>query len=147
MTAGSVVIGPEYGSGGLVHTVLLVEDEAFVRDVACEILSVAGFRVLKAGSAAEALRTFHNHAGAVQLLVTDVVLPDRNGLDLATELSTLCGGVKAILVSGYPENSVTKRGLPRQEWSYLPKPFSAASLIRKVREALPDHNPPFGETI
>jgi two-component system cell cycle sensor histidine kinase/response regulator CckA len=147
LTAGSVVIGPEYGSGGLVHTVLLVEDEAFVRDVACEILSVAGFRVLKAGSAAEALRTFHNHAGAVQLLVTDVVLPDRNGLDLATELSTLCGGVKAILVSGYPENSVTKRGLPRQEWSYLPKPFSAASLIRKVREALPDHNPPFGETI
>jgi CheY-like chemotaxis protein len=55
--------------------------------------------------------------------------------------------VKAILVSGYPENSVTKRGLPRQEWSYLPKPFSAASLIQKVREALPDQNLPFGGTI
>jgi len=65
LTAGSVVIGPEYGSGGLVHTVLLVEDEAFVRDVACEILSGAGFRVLKVGTAAEALRAFHNHAGAV----------------------------------------------------------------------------------
>ena len=147
MTAGSVVIGPEYGSGGLVHTVLLVEDEAFVRDVTCEILSGAGFRVLKVGTAAEALRAFHNHAGAVQLLVTDVVLPDRNGWDLATELSNLNAAVKTILVSGYPENSVTRRGLPRQGWSYLPKPFSATSLIRRVREALSDQGVPFGGTI
>jgi two-component system cell cycle sensor histidine kinase/response regulator CckA len=120
------------------RTILLVEDEAFVRDVACEILSAAGYRVLKAGNAAEALHTFQCYPEKVQLLLTDVVLPDRNGCDLALELTTLCHTVRAILVSGYPENSVTTKGLQRPGWCYLPKPFSAASLLQKVREVLPD---------
>jgi len=64
------------------RTILLVEDEAFVREVAYEVLSRAGYRVLTAGNATEALQAFREHAGAVQLLLTDVVLPDRNGCDL-----------------------------------------------------------------
>ena len=138
--AASTLVAIDHASDGPSRTILLVEDEAFVREVACEILSGAGYRVLKAGNAAEALHAFHKHAGAVQLLLTDVVLPDRSGCDLALDLSALRGGVNAIFISGYPENLITKEGLPRQEWSYLPKPFSAAALIKKVREALPDES-------
>ena len=127
-------------SGG--RTVLLVEDETFVREVACEVLSRAGYRVLKAGNATEALQVFREHAGAVQLLLTDVVLPDRNGCDLALELSTLCGEVKSIFVSGYPENLITRRGLRQPGWFYLPKPFSVSSLMQKINEALPSELPP-----
>ncbi|HEX3353821.1 MAG TPA: response regulator [Terriglobales bacterium] len=122
------------------QTILLVEDEVFVRKVAIEILSAAGYAVLSAGNAAEALRKLHSHRGALHLLLTDVVLPDRSGCDLAMEISNLVAGVKAILISGYPENSVTRNGLPYQDWSYLPKPFSASSLIQKVRESLSHDN-------
>jgi len=112
-----------------------VEDEAFVREVAYQILCLAGYRVLKARNATEALLVFRCHDGEVQLLLTDVVLPDRNGCDLALELTTLCRSIRAILISGYPENSVTRKGL-QPGWSYLPKPFSANSLLQKVREVL-----------
>jgi DNA-binding NtrC family response regulator len=122
-------------------TILLVEDEAFVREVACQILCLAGYRVLKARNAAEALLAFRGHANNLQLLLTDVVLPDRNGSDLAHELTTQCNNVKAILVSGYPENSVTSKGL-RPGWSYLPKPFSADSLLQKIREVLEEETGP-----
>jgi two-component system cell cycle sensor histidine kinase/response regulator CckA len=129
-------------SNDLPRTILLVEDEAFVCEVVCEVLSRAGYRVLKAGNATEALRIFREHAGSVELLLTDVVLPDRNGCDLAMELSTLCGGVKSIFVSGYPENVITKRGLKQAGWFYLPKPYSLTSLLQKIKEALPSDLPP-----
>lgn len=132
----------DLASNDLPQTVLLVEDETFVREVACEVLSRAGYRVLKAGNATEALQVFREHAGAVQLLLTDVVLPDRNGCDLAQELSTMCSGVKSIFVSGYPENSITRRGLGQPGWFYLPKPFSVASLMQKIQEALPSEPRP-----
>ena len=72
----------------------------------------------------------------MQLLLTDVVLPDRDGFDLALELVTGESGLKAIFISGYPENSITRNGLQHPGWFYLPKPFSAVSLLRKVKEAL-----------
>ena len=72
----------------------------------------------------------------MQLLLTDVVLPDRDGFDLALELVTGESGLKAIFISGYPENSITRKGLQHPGWFYLPKPFSAVSLLRKVKEAL-----------
>jgi len=129
-------------SNQVTRTILLVEDEAFVREVAYEVLSRAGYRVLTAGNATEALQAFREHAGEVQLLLTDVVLPDRNGCDLALELAALCDGVKSIFVSGYPENSITRRGLRQPGWLYLPKPFSVAVLMQKIKEALPDENLP-----
>ncbi len=113
----------------------LVEDQAFVRDVACEILGGAGYRVLPARNAAEAMQTFRGHPQKVELLLTDVVLPDRNGCDMALELASGGHTFKAIFVSGYPENSITRNGLQHPGWFYLPKPFSAASLLQKVTEA------------
>ena len=124
------------GANPRVPTILLVEDEAFVRQVASEILSSAGYRVLQASNAAEAVLTFRGHEAEVQLLLTDVVLPDRNGCDLAYELVSLSPSFKAIFVSGYPENSVTRKGLQQPGWSFLPKPFSAASLLQRVKESL-----------
>jgi len=121
------------------RTILLVEDEAFVREVAYQILCSAGYRVFKARNAIDALLAFHQQ-GAVHLLLTDVVLPDRNGCDLASEITNSCPGVKTIFISGYPENSVTRKGL-RAGCFYLRKPFSAVSLLRKIREVLDGETP------
>ncbi|HYM09058.1 MAG TPA: response regulator [Terriglobales bacterium] len=120
----------------LAPTILLVEDEAFVRKVACEVLCSAGYRVLPAKNAADAARTFRGHAEEVQLLLTDVVLPDRSGCDLALELAGVRAGVKAVFISGYPENCITRQGLQHPGWFYLPKPFSAASLLQKIKEVV-----------
>lgn len=134
--AGPALFSPAPASNSLVPTILLVEDEAFVRQVAGEILSLEGYRVLAARNATDAIRAFRAHPEEVQLLLTDVVLPDRNGCDLALELVSISGDVKAIFISGYPENPITRKGLPRPGWFYLPKPFSATSLLQKVKEVL-----------
>ena len=104
--------------------------------MAYEVLRSAGYRVLAARNAADAVRAFRNHTDSVQVLLTDVVLPDRDGCDLALELATGQSGLKAIFISGYPENCITRKGLPNPGWFYLPKPFPAMPLLRKVEEAL-----------
>src|SRR5580700_6740459 len=117
-------------------TILLVEDERFLREVTCEILESAGYRVLKAGTAAEAISTFDEYKTIVRLQLTDVVLPGQNGRDLATDLRCVCPKLRIILVSGYPENVVTRQGLQEDGMFYLPKPFSSQFLTRKVRQVL-----------
>ena len=81
-------------------TILLVEDETLVREVMFETLVWAGYRVLNASTAAEARSMFRRCKRVIGLLLTDVVLPDRNGKDLAEELREICPDLKAILVSG-----------------------------------------------
>ena len=135
-SVGAIFVSPAPASNDRAPTILLVEDEAFVREVACEILRSAGYQVLSAQNAADAVQAFRGHPAGVQLLLTDVVLPDRNGCDLALELVTVGGCTKAIFISGYPENPVTRKWLRHPGWFYLPKPFSAMSLLQKVREAL-----------
>ena len=123
----------ELNSGGT--TILLVEDEKFVCEVANEILWSAGYRPLPARCAEEARRLFYEHED-VHLLVTDVVLPDDNGAHLADELGSRRPGLKTIFISGYPENAVTRGGIHEHESRYLPKPFSSESLIRKIKQVL-----------
>jgi two-component system, cell cycle sensor histidine kinase and response regulator CckA len=118
------------------ETVLLVEDENFVRDVTGEILHSAGYRVLKARNAADAMRTFRQYRDEVQLLLTDVVMPGQNGFNLAHDLKAMSLGLRTIFISGYPENSVNRKGLKQTGVFYLPKPFSAESLLRQVKQAL-----------
>ena len=134
--ANSTFVSQVLASRPRIATILLVEDEAFVREVAGEILLLAGYRVLLARNAAEAVWTFRCHPDEVQLLVTDIVLPDRSGCDLAHELISDGGSVKAIFISGYLENAFTTKGRSHPGWFYLPKPFSAASLLQKIKEAL-----------
>ena len=118
------------------ETILLVEDEAFVREVTCEILESAGYRVLKARNAAEADTRFRSHRKIVKLLLADVVLPGQNGRDLANDLRAMNSALRVIFISGYPLNLVTQKRLVEDGMFYLPKPFSAESLLRKVRQVL-----------
>lgn len=81
-------------------TILLVEDEQFLRDATCVVLETAGYRVLKTRNAVEALSTFEKFKPIVQLLLTDVVLPGRNGCDLANDLRAICPELRTIFISG-----------------------------------------------
>jgi CheY-like chemotaxis protein len=81
-------------------TVLLVEDESFLREVTCDILESAGYRVLKTCNAKEAISAFTEYKTIVRLLLTDVVLPGQNGRDLANDLRSVCPKLKIIFISG-----------------------------------------------
>ena len=135
-------LGPpkaELNSGGT--TILLVEDEKFVREVAGEILLSDGYCPLQAWCAAEARRLFYEHED-VHLLVTDVVLPDDNGAHLAQELGSRRPGLKTIFISGYPETAVARAGVQEHDLRYyLPKPFSSESLTTKIKQVLEENDP------
>ena len=129
----SVVAAPERRAS---ETVLLVEDEAGVRQLAQRILNDAGYRVLEAanGDAAEAL--FAGHRGPIHLIVSDVVMPGCGGPELMARLHVHAPAVRVLYMSGYTEQSTAHnagidRGLP-----FIQKPFTAAELVRQVREAL-----------
>ena len=123
---------PSRGHG----TILLVEDETYLREVTSEVLESAGYRVLKTRNAAEALSAFKEYKTIVRLLLTDVVLPGQNGRDLANHLRSVCPKLRIIFTSGYPENAVTRHGIQEDGMFYLPKPFSLQSLTRKVSQVL-----------
>ena len=116
--------------------ILLVEDEPLVREVTAEVLTAAGYNVWKACNAAEALALFRQHGAHIELLITDVKLPDRSGPSLAEKLYALGGKFSTILTSGYPESWALKAGTSLGEFTYLAKPFSAELLKQKVREVL-----------
>lgn len=117
-------------------TILVVEDERFVRDVTCEILESEGYRVLQARNGAEALSVFQSYRKIVKLLLADLMLPGKNGEDLATEMRETSPSLKVLLVSGYPQSMVAKQRSSEPDTFYLPKPFSAVSLTRAVSQAL-----------
>ena len=112
-------------------TILFVEDQPFVRNVTCEVLRAAGYRVLGAGQAAEAANIYERHAREVDLLVTDVVLPGENGRALAQRLKRENPNLKVLLISGYPAQTEPD-GIER----CLAKPFSSTALLRTVQQVL-----------
>jgi len=114
-------------------SILLVEDESFVREVTAEILETAGYHVLKARSAAEAIRQFNEHQHEVELLLVDVVLPGRSGCDVVKELKRNTPALKTIFISGYPQNRASQ---PADQSVYLPKPFSVGLLMQKIRDVI-----------
>lgn len=121
---------------GIQPTILVVEDEAFVREIIAEILESAGFRVLKARNATEAKVAFRSCGETLQLLLTDMILPGQNGRDLAKDLRELNPELKVICISGYALNLLTQKRFVEDGIFYFPKPFSAESLLRKVRQVL-----------
>lgn len=118
--------------------ILLVEDEEFVREVTADILEYEGYRVFKARNASEAKSAFDRYGEIVQLLITDVVLPGQNGVALARELRAASQTLRVLFISGFAENPWTRQARLAGETLYLPKPFSAESLMRTVRQALMD---------
>lgn len=115
------------------ETILLVEDEAFVRDVTCEVLQSAGYRVLTAKNAAEAMRLYNQSGGEVELLLSDVVLPGETGWMLACKLRRENPLLKTLLVTGYAEPMGLREAKPEE---FLAKPFSTQTLLRRVRQLL-----------
>lgn len=121
-------------STGPLGSVLLVEDEDFVREITGEILEAEGYIVLKARSAEEARTAFRRHRKFVGLLVTDLVLPDQNGYELAEGLRNSGAEMPVIFMSGYAR-TIAPRALKQAATFYLPKPYTAESLLQRVREA------------
>jgi two-component system cell cycle sensor histidine kinase/response regulator CckA len=116
-------------------TILLVEDEGYVRAVACEILESAGYNVIVAKTGQEALAVFEKH-GPFALLVTDVVMPDMNGRELAKKLISLQPNLKTIYMSGYTDSAAIRQDFQSADNAYLQKPFTLEGLTNKVKEVL-----------
>jgi len=118
------------------ETILVVEDEEVVRQLICTVLKDVGYQVLCASSPSEALQLSAKHLGNIDLLVTDVVMPEMHGPTLARQILGLRSEVKVLYVSGYSENDISDQGVLEPGLEVLQKPFSKLFLLRKVREVL-----------
>jgi two-component system sensor histidine kinase EvgS len=118
------------------ETVLLVEDEPALLKVAEVMLKELGYLVLAAGTPGEAILLADGHAGEIQLLITDVVMPEMNGRDLAERLQTLYPTMKILFMSGYTANVMVHRRLLNEKGHFIQKPFTMKDLAVKVRDAL-----------
>jgi two-component system cell cycle sensor histidine kinase/response regulator CckA len=121
------------------ETVLLVEDESAVLRLSKIVLERFGYKVLTAGTPSEAIQLFQTHEGRVHLLVTDVVMPEMNGRELAARLRESRPELKALFVSGYSASALAPRGVLDEGVHFLQKPFSLEDLASSVREALDAH--------
>ena len=118
------------------ETILVVEDEVPVRLVTRRILELRGYTVLEAGNPRAALNLCQQYQGQVDLLITDVIMPDLSGPELAERLMESYPDLKVLFVSGYTSDVLDEYGLFGQDIVLLEKPFTPDSLTRKVRETL-----------
>ncbi len=134
----SVEVDPETPRGGI-ETILLVEDNAMVRDLAVDALREAGYHVLLAEDGLEALRLASAHPQPIDLLVTDVVMPEMSGVALAERLTAERPGLRVIFMSGYTDETIAHHGVEKGSSVFLSKPFMTDTLLVKVREVLDAH--------
>jgi two-component system, cell cycle sensor histidine kinase and response regulator CckA len=121
---------------GCGEMVLLVEDEALILEVGRAMLERLGYTVPTVDTPGEALRQAKVHASEIQLLITDVVMPEMNGRDLAKLTRDIKPGLKCRFTSGYTANVIAHRGVLEGGVNFLQKPFSMKDLASKVRQAL-----------
>jgi CheY-like chemotaxis protein len=118
------------------ETVLLVEDEKGVRELAREYLEMIGYTVIDAESGHTALELASMHAGPIDLLMTDVVMPGISGRELADRVVQVRPGIKVLFMSGYTDQAVVHHGILEDDAVLLQKPFTLATLASKLREIL-----------
>jgi PAS domain S-box-containing protein len=118
------------------ETILLVEDEPMILDMSMVMLERLGYTVLAGATPGEAIRLAREHAGKIDLLMTDVVMPGMNGRDLARNLLSLCPDLKRLFMSGYTANVIAHHGVLDEGVHFIQKPFTLNDLAAKVREAL-----------
>jgi signal transduction histidine kinase/CheY-like chemotaxis protein len=118
------------------ETILVAEDDPGVRAIAVIALSRAGYTVLEADTGTTALDVASRQQGAIDLLVTDVIMRGMSGLQLAAALSAQQPGIRTLFVSGYTENAIVHHGVLDPDVAFLPKPFTPSALQGKVREVL-----------
>ena len=127
-----VVVGDLRGS----ETILLVEDEEQLRVVARDVLTKNGYRVIDAVNGADALHLSEQYKDKIDLLLTDVVMPQMGGRELAEKLIPMRPGMKILYMSGYTENAILHHRVLGPGISLLQKPITPESLLRKIREVL-----------
>ena len=118
------------------ETILLIEDEDAVRRVTTRILQVHGYKVLEAANAGEALLLVKKHTDNIDLVLTDIVMPNMSGRECYKILSEIVPDLKVIYMSGYTENAIVHHGVLEEGIDFIQKPFSVDALARKVREVL-----------
>ncbi|HSC86879.1 MAG TPA: PAS domain S-box protein [Polyangiaceae bacterium] len=121
--------------------VLVVEDDAAVRETVSRVLTRNGYRTLLAGDGEEALAIMAAHPSAIELLITDVVMPRMNGRELARRLKQLKPSLSVLYLSGYTQHAAVQNGVLDEGVAFLQKPVTPEALLRKVREVLEETSP------
>ncbi|MFB3886028.1 MAG: cache domain-containing protein [Thermodesulfobacteriota bacterium] len=118
------------------ETILLVEDEPYVKGFVTQVLRKTGYHLLEAANGNDGLRMAREYVGEIHLLLTDVVMPQMGGKELADRLKPLRPGIKVLFTSGYTDNAIVHHGVLEPGIDFLHKPFSPEALAQKVREVL-----------
>ncbi len=118
------------------ETVLIVEDEEEVRKIAVAVLRRQGYRVLEAPQGGDAFLICEKYEGPIHLMLTDVVMPRMDGMELAERLLSMRPEMKVIFMSGYADHAILRHGILKEGMEYIQKPFTVEGLARKVREVL-----------
>jgi CheY-like chemotaxis protein len=118
------------------ETILLAEDEDVVRRMVREILKMNGYNVLEAANGCEALQICKRHTGPIHLLLTDVVMPQMGGSELAQHVATMRPGTHVLFMSGFTDDAIVQHGILDAGLAFIQKPFTPDALARKVRELI-----------
>jgi two-component system, cell cycle sensor histidine kinase and response regulator CckA len=121
------------GSG---ETILIVEDEVTILEMLESMLESMNYKVITAASPGRAMEMARSHAGRIHLVITDVVMPEMNGRDLAEKLSALYPDINILFMSGYTANVIAHQGVLDDGVAFIQKPFSMDDLAKKVQEVL-----------
>jgi nitrogen-specific signal transduction histidine kinase/CheY-like chemotaxis protein len=126
------------------ETVLVVEDDEIVREVTCQALRRYGYQVIEAANGGEALLACERHQGPIPLMITDVVMPQMSGRELAARLQQLRPEMRVLYMSGHTDDAVFRHGLVDPARFFLQKPFTPSVLAQKVRDILEEQIAPPG---
>jgi CheY-like chemotaxis protein len=118
------------------ETILLVEDESSVRELATAMLKRQGYHVLTAANGDDALALAAQRPGHIDLLLTDVVMPGMNGRELSERLLQLRPGLAVLFASGYTEDTILRHGVLSETTHFLAKPYTLPAIANKVRQVL-----------
>jgi CheY-like chemotaxis protein len=118
------------------ETILLAEDDDALRSLGARVLGAFGYKVLVARTGAEALRIVASHDGPIDLVATDVVMPEMSGSQLVAEVLKARPGIRVLFMSGYTDDEVMRRGVIDGQTAFLQKPFTPDMLAHKVRDVL-----------
>ncbi len=118
------------------ETILVVEDEHDVRQLVCETLEMMNYKVIEASNGIEALQIIENDHKHIELVLTDVVMPEMSGKELIDKIAKRHKNIKVLFMSGYTENTIVHKGILETGTNFIQKPFTPAALIQKVRQVL-----------
>lgn len=118
------------------ETILLVDDEDYIRELVSAILAIEGYNVLEAESGPKAIQVAEDYGGPIHLLLTDVVMSPMSGSELVREIGPRRPETKILYISGFPDDAIVQYGINQSQVSFLAKPFTPKILVQKIRSIL-----------